>query len=216
MRSKSLRQNTLCINVEKVYDWIIEESSGSTSIPVGNLPVSLPANATDVEVTCYLSNETGAPLPLNSEVVVTETAPREDRQFEVDGVQVTLQRVTFTKTLFAVIKVSGVDPDTGGQFLITSNPAPFTFIETAYLCAPPGTLLNVRISDFGCLTVIRRGTNDAIIAFGLSIFVCQSIQTFAPVTIEVASEFCMPRDTLAEPCLAPMIPSQCPVVFPKT
>ncbi len=168
-------QEALCINAEKVYDWIIEESTGSTGIPVASLPVPLPAGATNVQTSCFLSDVNGVPLPLNTQIDVTETTPREDRQFQVNGVTVTLQRVTYTKTLYAVIRITGVDPETGTPFQITSDPATFRFIETAFLCAPPGTSLVVRISDFGCLAVVMRDGTDAITGFGLTIFVCQSI-----------------------------------------
>ncbi len=216
MKGKGIEQiqETLCINIEKVYDWVIEESSGSTSIPVGSLPIALPAGITNVETTCILTDASGAPIPINSKVDVTESAPRQNQQFEVGDTTVTLQRVTFTKTLYVVLEVSGIDPSNGMQVTVKSDPVPFTFIEIAYLCAPPGTSLVVRISDFTCLTIIRRDTEDEITAFVLDITACQSIQAVAPVTIELGAKFCTPRDTLTEKCVGPMIPPQCPVVFP--
>ncbi len=207
-------QETLCINVEKVYDWILEEAAGSTTIPIARLPIPLPAGATNVEVDCTLTSADGTPLPINAKLDVTEVSPRKERQFEVNGTLVTLQRVTFTKTLYVVLEISGVDPTTGEQFLITSNPAPFTFIETAFLCAPPGTSLVVRISDFACLTVINRDETEAITGFGLSISICQSIQIVSPATIELSADFCAPREILSEKCATPTIPAQCPAVFP--
>ncbi len=208
-------QENLCINTDKVYDWIIEEGFGSTTLLASNLPVALPAGATNVQVNCILTDATGTPLPINTELDVTEVAPREDRQFVVDGTPVTLQRVTFRKTVYIVLEVTGVDPATGSQFLITSNPfPPFNFLETAFLCAPEGTSLVVRISDFSCQTVINRNDAGDITSFGVSITVCQSIQTIAPVTIEVAAEFCTPREQITEACTNPTIPPQCPTVFP--
>ncbi len=206
---------TLCINTEKVYDWIIEESTGSTSVPVGTLPVPLPANAANVQVGCMLTDATGAPFPVNGEVLVTETAPREDHQFEIDGGTVTLQRITFTKTLYAVLQVTGTDPATGMQFSIASTPRPFNFIKMVFLCAPVGTSLVVRVSNFSCLTTINRNTEGEITGFGLVIFVCQSVQTVAPVTIEISANLCRPRDQISEQCPDPRIPPQCPNVFPR-
>lgn len=212
--SISINQENLCVNVEKVYDWIIEESTGSTTVPVATMPLALPVDSTDVVADCILTDATGAPFPINSEVSVTEVAPREDRQFEIDGALVTLQRVTFSKVLYVVLKVSGVDPETGTPFIITSLPRPFNFVESEFLCAPAGTSLIVRISNFTCLTTINRNETGAITGFGLRIFVCQSIKTFAPATIRLSADFCNPRELLTEQCANPIMPPQCPTIFP--
>lgn len=212
--SISINRENLCVNAEKVYDWVIQESTGSTTVPLSRLPIPLPADATNVAATCILTDSTGVPLPVNTEVNVTEAAPREDRQFNVNGALVTLQRVTFSKILYVVLEITGVDPATGSQFLITTAPSPFHFIESEFLCAPEGTSLVIRISNFACLTIINRNETGAITGFGLEIFVCQSIQTIAPVTIELNAGFCSPRDLLIEHCANPIIPPQCPRVFP--
>lgn len=216
MKEKGIKQiqETLCINTEKVYDWVMEESSGSTTIPVGPMPTPLPAGALGIETNCKLTDETGTPIPLNSTVPVTESAPRQNQQFEVGGTTVTLQRVTFTKTLYVVLAITGTDPTTGMQFMVNSDPTPFTFVEIAYLCAPPGTSLVVRISDFSCLTVIEQDGEGVITGFTLNITACQSIQSVAPVTIELGAGFCAPREALTETCAGPSIPPQCPAVFP--
>ena len=207
-------RNTLCVNVDKVYDWVIEESTGATSIPIGNFPITIPATATNIQVRVILTDESGEPVPLNIPLEVTEPSPREDHQFTIDGNLVTLQRVSFTKTLFAVLEVGGVDPDTGTQFLIASNPVEFTFFESVFLCAPAGTTLVVKISNFDYLTFVRRDAEDAITAFGLNIFICQSIQTIAPVTAELRANYCEPREQLSEQCGAPITPPDCSSVFP--
>ena len=209
----NIKEN-ICINTEKVYDWIIGESTGSTSIPVGDLPVPLPADATNVKVDCILTDIDGIPIQINAELDIEETPPREDVQLDIEGTLITLQRITFTKSLFAVLEVSGVDPEDGSQFFITSEPVPFNFVETALLCAPVGTTLVVRISNFSSSAIINRGTDGEITGFGLQIFICQSIQSIAPVTVELATEFCAPRDALLEGCSNPTIPPQCPIIFP--
>lgn len=205
----------ICINAEKVYDWIIEEGSGSTSVPAGSMPTALPVGATNVTATCYLSDASGAPMPLNTAVSVTENTPRTDKQFEVNGCTITLQEVNFTKTLYAVLQVECVEPVAGNRVLLTSNPLPFTFLESVILCAPPGTYLVVRISGSSCTTMIRRNTEGNITGFAVSISVCQSIQTVAPVTIEVPASMCQPREPLHDKCGNPIMPPTCPVVFPR-
>ncbi|MGE8205254.1 hypothetical protein ACQKP0_11865 [Heyndrickxia sp. NPDC080065] len=223
MQSKPLQgaQELLCINTEKVYDWILEESTASQTVPEASL--GLPAGfdltlfgnpAAQIVIKAVLTDSTGTPLPLNSEVTVTESLPRVDRQFEVDGALVTLQRVTFTKTVFVVLEISGVIPATGVPFLITTPPITFTLTETAFLCAPEGTSLVVRISDFEAQTIINLSAAGALVSIGVTIDVCQSIQTVTPVTLELTAEFCMPRAPLFESCTTPLIPPQCPVVFP--
>ncbi|GIN83977.1 hypothetical protein J6TS2_03630 [Heyndrickxia sporothermodurans] len=223
MQPKPLQgaQELLCINTEKVYDWILEESSASQTVLAAAL--GLPAGfdltlfgnpLAQIVITGILTDAAGHPLPLNSEVTVTESLPRTDRQFEVDGALVTLQRVTFTKTVHVVLEISGVIPATGTPFLVRTTPITFTFTETAYLCAPEGTTLSVRISDFGAQTIINLDAAGALVSIGVSIEVCQSIQTYTPVTIELTADFCLPRAPLFESCSTPLIPPQCPVIFP--
>src|SRR5699024_4265445 len=207
-------QDTLCINTEKIYDWIVGDSTGSTTIDVDDLPIALPADATNVEANCTLTDEDGDPIPINTQIDIVEVTPREERQIDVDGELVTLERVRFRKTLYATLEVSGVDPATGTQFLITSDPVSFNFVETAFLCAPEGTAIVVSISDFSCLGVINRDVDDVIIDFDLEIFVCQSIQAIAPVAVEVAADLCMPREELIDRCAGPVRPPQCDMVFP--
>lgn len=205
---------TMCINTDKVYDWIVGESTGSTTIPVGDLPIELPVDATNVKVDCSLTDADGLPIPINAQLDITEIPPRQDVQLRVDGTLVTLQRVSFRKSLYAVLTVSGVNPVDGTQFLITSDPVPFNFVETALLCAPIGTTLSVKVSNYSCSAVINSDATGAITGFGLEIFVCQSIQAIAPVTVKLSTSFCSPRDDLLEQCIGPVIPPQCPVVFP--
>lgn len=223
MQEKPLRgaQELLCINTEKVYDWILEEATVSRTLAIGDLG-TLPVGVDGailcdplarIQITPMLTDATGAPLPLNSEVTVVESLPRIDRQFEVDGALVTLQRVTFTKTVYVVLEISGVNPTTGTPFTFRTPPIPFVVTESAFLCAPAGTTLVVRITDFEAQTIVNC-TAGAFVGLGISIVVCQSIQTVTPVTLELTAEFCAPREALIENCPPPLIPPQCPIVFP--
>ncbi|HZK34128.1 MAG TPA: hypothetical protein VFD33_02305 [Bacillota bacterium] len=213
-KTNCVNQENLCANINKVYDWVIEQSTGSTIIPVDELPIDLPEDATNVEAQCTITDSEGTPLPPNTEVAITEISPREDRQFDVNGTLVTLQRVTFSKVVYVVLEVTGVDPATGSLFLITTDPVPFTFLETENLCAPAGTTLVVRISNFSCLSVINTDVDEVITGFGLEVAICQSIQSVAPATVELGASFCSPRDLLTEQCPNPAMPPQCPVIFP--
>ncbi|HLR20787.1 MAG TPA: hypothetical protein VK087_02150 [Tissierellaceae bacterium] len=215
--SKTNKQNiseTFNINAEKIYDWIVGDATGSTNILVGDLPIALPANATNVDANCILTDEDGDPIPVNTVVDIEEITPRQDRQVDRQGEIITLQRVRFRKTLYAVLEVSGVNPGTGNLFLITSDPIPFNFVETAFLCAPEGTTISVRISDFSCLAVINRDDTGAITDFDIELFTCQSIQSITPISINVPADLSTPREELVEQCGAPISPPQCNTVFP--
>ena len=222
MDIKPLQQPTelLCINTNKVYDWILEEATASQTILAATL--ALPAAIAAVlclptalvKITPILTDVNGIPLPPNSEVTVTELQPRVDRQFEVDGALVTLQKVSFSKIVYVVLEISGVIPATGVPFLVQTLPLPFTVNESAFLCAPAGTQLLVSISDFEAQTVLNCDAEGVFVSIGLSIVVCQSIQTVSPVTLELTASFCSPREPLFENCPRPTIPPQCPVVFP--
>ncbi|HLS54330.1 MAG TPA: hypothetical protein VK031_10165, partial [Tissierellaceae bacterium] len=202
-------------NVDKVYDWIVEESTGTATIPIGEFPITIPVDATNVKVKCMLTDELGNPIPINSELDVMETSARQDHRLKVGGMSVTLQRVSFTKTLYAVLEVRGVDPATGNQFLVTSDAIPFNFFETALLCAPAGTNLLVKISNFDCLTFVTRNEAGEITDFGLNISICQSIQTVAPVTVEMEANLCNPRREIIEHCATPGLPGDCSAIFPE-
>lgn len=220
--NKPFQQPTelLCISTNKVYDWILEETEVTQTVLAATLalPTAIAAvlclPAALIKITPIITDSAGNPLPLNSEVEVTETGPRVDRQFEVDGALVTLQRVSFTKTVYVVLEISGVIPATGIPFLVRTPVIPFAINESAYLCAPAGTDLIVRVSDLEAQTVVNCDAAGVFVSIGLSVYICQSIQTITPVTLELTAGFCSPREPLFDGCSTPTIPPQCPVVFP--
>lgn len=206
----------LCFNAEKVYDWVMLQVQFSQNVPVadlGTLPIDPGSGTvTNMSVRCILTDSQGNPLPPNAQVPVEETADRQDRVFAIDGNQVTLQRVSFEKTLYVVLEFTGYDGTT--PFVQMSDPIELTIPESVYLCAPEGTRLVVRISDLECSASINVATG-AMESADLSLDICQSVQTVADVTLELVADFCEPRDNLiTEECPNPIIPPQCPVVFP--
>lgn len=209
-------QELLCINAEKVYDWVIlQEDLNQTVLPaaIGVLPINPcdPA-VSGLTATCYLVDPiTGNPLPPNAEIPVTEVGEREDRQFVINGALVTLQRVSFVKTLNVVIEFSGFNGTT--PFVMTSDEITVDIPESVFLCAPEGTRLIVRVSDVDC-SVSVNCVAGALESVDLFLNVCQSVQSVADVTLELVADFCQPRDILVEQCPTPSIPPQCPAVFP--
>ncbi|WP_082232387.1 hypothetical protein [Halobacillus massiliensis] len=217
MQSQSLQgaQELLCINAEKVYDWVILQASVNQTVLAAAFDV-LPidpcaATVSGLSTRCFLVDENGDPLPTNAEVDVVEVGEREDRTFVIDGALVTLQRITFIKTLSLVVEFSGFDGTT--PFVEQTSPITIEIPETIFLCAPTGTRLVVRISDVDCNVAVNC-TEETLTSVDIVLNLCQSIQSVADVTLELVADFCEPRDILIEQCPNPTIPPQCPVLFP--
>ncbi|MFB1050267.1 hypothetical protein [Paraliobacillus sp. JSM ZJ581] len=211
-------QELVCFNAEKVYDWVVLQTTLNQNIPQSDItgitinPCA--ASITNLLTRCYLVDQYGNPLPQNDEIEVEETEDRQDRKFIIDDNKVKLQRVSFDKKIYVVIEFRGLDG--GYKFIETSDPIELTIPESAYLCAPEGTRLIVRISDVNCSASVKC-TEFALESVDVSLDICQSVQTVADVTLELVANFCEPRDNILEElCPNPVIPPQCPVVFPGT
>ncbi|WP_053217129.1 BMQ_0737 family morphogenetic spore coat protein [Virgibacillus senegalensis] len=218
MESQSLQgaQEPLCINTEKVYDWVILQEDVSRNVlagALGTLPID-PGGPTvsNLTTTVYLVDPaTGEELDLNEEIPIEELGERENRTFVIDGAMVTLQRVTFTRSLAVVVEFSGLTGTT--PFVEISDPITIDLPESLYLCAPEGTRIAARLSDLDSSVTVNT-TAGALTSIDIVLGICQSVQSLADVTIELMADFCQPRDVLVEQCPAPAIPPQCPVLFP--
>ncbi|MBM7573684.1 hypothetical protein [Aquibacillus albus] len=210
-------QELLCINTEKVYDWILNEATFDLSLNDLDLPVNpvtgdqLECDDIDLDtVSC-----TVAPTEMDPIVVLD----REDQEFVVDGALVTLQLVNIRKNFEVTISVDLV-PELGGN-TVEVGTAEFTRCEQVILCAPEGTDIDVTYTDldcFVCTATCDAGTTTEVDELDVTVTVrlCQSIQSTFDVTLELVADFCQPRDILPfPPCPAPTIPPQCPVVFPN-
>ncbi|MFE8695025.1 hypothetical protein ACFYKT_01485 [Cytobacillus sp. FJAT-53684] len=210
-------QELLCINAEKVYDWVMLQNAINQNVLAASLGLPPGFNPCDPSVTnlitrCYLVDAAGDPLPPNAEIAAVEIGEREDRQFIIHGALVTLQRVTFIKTINVVVEFSGIAGTT--PFFGTSVPITIDIPESVFLCAPDGTRLIVRISNVECSNRVNC-TAGVLTSVDLSLNICQSVQAVADVTLELTADFCQPRDLLAaDQCGSPTIPPQCPVLFP--
>lgn len=208
----------LCINVDKVYDWVILQANiRETAVPTFTDDLFVPSvlcTATNVTTDILLTNSTGDPLAPNGVLDVVEVAERQERRFVIDGKRVTLQKVTFLKTIYVVVEFNGLDGT--APFVVRTEPIPVEVPESIYLCAPDGTDLVVRFSDLeGSVRInCTTETPPAFVSLDIMLNLCQSVQTFTNVTVEVKADFCEPREVLTEQCPAPAIPRQCPAVFP--
>ncbi|KEK11369.1 hypothetical protein EP18_12495 [Lysinibacillus sphaericus] len=203
----SQAQELICINVDKVYDWIVKEMSFDIS-PTGAITFPGVTAATDLTgaiVTCRV-----IPAATNPIVILN----RENRQFSIDGSTVCLQHLNIQKNFILTIIVTLPN---GTMF--TSAEIPVSRCEQVTLCAPKGTDVEILYTDLDCF-VCTTGTLTAAAgaitfsALTITVAVCQSIQSTFPVTVEFLATFCEPRADLPFTCPTAVRPQQCPVIFP--
>jgi hypothetical protein len=240
-KSISGGQETLCIKVNKVYDWVTRQADvpliafnavdlGETlffDCPGGVTPT--PGGSDDpcaflggnVTVECFPTDELGTPIdPLAPGAILCQEIPqpegRASGQFQLpDGSTVTLQKVKVLKKGFIVVRVSNPQGET-----CTSNPIPWAVSEKFFLCAPPGTFLQCEITDFECdANLICRpaptpGAGFVFQQLDISINLCQNVQMEALVKLEITADFCQPRPDMPFVCPPLAFPPQCPTVFP--
>ncbi|WP_228275671.1 BMQ_0737 family morphogenetic spore coat protein [Gracilibacillus oryzae] len=212
-------QELICIQTDKVYDWIVNESNFDLNLAGLDLPINpatgVPLECTDISpesVTCVIEPD---------EVLPAEVANRQDQVFQADGEDITLQLVTIRKN-FSITLFVDLIPTLGGA-TVEVGTVPFTRCEQVLLCAPEGTDISVRYTDLNCFVcnvTCDSGTTteaDELSAM-VSVRLCQSIQSTYEVIIEILADFCQPRDAeIALPtCPKPVMPAQCPVIFPAS
>lgn len=201
-------QEPICINVDKVFDWIVKEATFEFS-PTGALAfpgVTTTTNLTDAVVTCNVVPRATRPVVILN---------RENRQFTIDGETVCLQNLTIQKNFTLTLIVALPN---GTRF--TSSPITVSRCEQVTLCAPKGTDVEILFTDLDCFVCSVGGTPTpgtntiTFSALVVTISVCQSIQSTFPVTVEFLATFCEPRADLPFACPGVVRPAQCPAVFP--
>lgn len=234
-KSISGGQETLCIKVNKVYDWVTRQADvpllafNDVSTLGFDCPGVTPGLNDDpcaalggnLTVECFPTDEDGNPIdPLAPGSILCQEIPQPDGrtsgQFQLpDGTTVTLQKVKVLKKGFIVVRVTnplGVS--------CTSEPIPWAVSEKFFLCAPPGTFLQCEITDFECdANLICRpvGVTPGTFEFqqlDISINLCQNVQMEALVKLEITADFCQPRPDMPFICPPLAFPPQCPTVFP--
>ena len=216
MQAKNLigGQELICINVDKVYDWVINERGFDYSptlvdfTPIDSVPVP-PDTFDGATLTCEVE-------PSENPI---DILARDDRPFLIDGTPVTLQQLNIRKNFDVTLRITLADGT------VLTGEETIQRCEQVTLCAPEGTEVEITYTDLDCfvctevLTAVAPeedplGTVD-LTGTTITINTCQSIQSTYPVTVEFLAEFCEPRDVLPTPCPAPIRPDQCPVVFPN-
>ncbi|AMA73265.1 MULTISPECIES: hypothetical protein [Aneurinibacillus] len=229
------QQETVCIKVPKVFDWVTRQVDVPLISQRGLLTevfpgCTLPTGITTQDVAkfgtveCFLSDEFGKPLdPLDEGsiccVEITQPGGRQDVQVTLPtGEVVTLQKVKVLKKGFVTV-VLKVLPTVCEKPIICCVTKPFQVAEKFFLCAPPGTFLQCHITDFECDAQLiffpctgTNGTDE--FQLDISINMCQDIQMEAMVKLEILADFCQPRPELPFECPPRPFPPQCPTVFP--
>ncbi|WP_042473251.1 BMQ_0737 family morphogenetic spore coat protein [Bacillus ndiopicus] len=202
----------ICINVDKVYDWIVKELTFELT-PTGAIAFpTLPAgiDLTTASIQCRVVPDTSNPVVILS---------RENRQVTLAGRTVTLQQLTIRKNFIVTIVVK-----TANCMMFESAPFNVSRCEHVTLCAPKGTEVQVTYTDLDCF-VCSTGTATADFPVGgtptitftnlsLNVTVCQSIQSTFPVTVEFLAEYCEPRADFHSACSPAVRPQKCGNIFP--
>ncbi|ETT84142.1 hypothetical protein MKZ08_08635 [Viridibacillus sp. FSL R5-0477] len=207
MPSQAQEPELICINVDKVFDWVVKEMSFDIS-PTGAVAF------TGVTPTTSLTGAvvTGKVVPATNNPIVILN--RENRQYSIDGSTVCLQHLTIQKNFILTIVVTLPN---GTMF--TSNNIPVSRSEQVTLCAPKGTDVEILFTDLDSF-VSTTGTltaGDGTITFSaltINVSVCQSIQSTFPVTVEFLATFCEPRADLPYTCPGVVRPQPCSAIFP--
>lgn len=200
-------QELVCVKVDKVYDWIMRESTfdifpgGTISFP----GVTATTDLTNATVECEVTPAATNPV---------EILHREDRKLCIDGMDVCLQQLTIRKNFSMTIIVTSATGQIYRSAIISNAQN-----EKVTLCAPEGTDVEITFTELTCFVT---STGSLIAGVGTitfaglttSVTTCQSIQSTYPATLEIFAGFCEPREDFAVGCGTPVHPPQCPHLFP--
>ncbi|SDY17249.1 hypothetical protein SAMN05421736_101565 [Evansella caseinilytica] len=217
---------SLCIRVDKVYDWVTRQVNKEYNFngvngladlaftcngtPDDN-PCELLGPNEDFIVTVIPTDENGNEIPLN-EIECSQVGLRED--VFVPELDTELQLVRIKKQGFFVVELR-IDPNFPP--VCVSAPISYCIFERFLLCAPEGTVINCHVFDFDGSGAVCCA-NGEFIDLTLELLICQSIQVEAEVKIEVEGRLCKPREDIILPiervCPEITFPPQCPEIFP--
>lgn len=148
---------------------------------------------------CFLSDENGRELDpyLPKSISCTEltTANARPKQWSVlpNGTTIDLQRVDILITGYVTIVL-----DNGLRHI-----EPFSVTKQILLCAPEGTQITCRLTDFHCSSqaVNANGMFQGLL---IAIDLCLSVQSIHDIVVTMESQFCKPRkDILLSKCFLP-------------
>jgi len=208
----------ICINVDKVYDWVTKEMNFEHAVspyekiefyPKDSVPNGEIKGAT---VTCDVSPDDYCPV---------EILGRDDRPVSIDGRNILLQQLHIRKNFEIRICLTLADGT-----VLRSEAIKVSRCERVTLCAPEGTNVEVTYTDLDCFVCTTghiygdsTGSDRGTIKFKnltITVSTCQSIQSTFPVTVEFLADYCDPRADLPFACPGPVRPHHCSTIFPDS
>ncbi|MDE5412688.1 hypothetical protein [Alkalihalobacterium chitinilyticum] len=235
-------QETLCIKVPKVYDWVTRQADIHRSFngligldelnfecKDGYIPDADPCLILDchkgdsklgidchtLNVECIITDAAGKPVDPEAPggLICKEiTDPRNRESFEFTLPTGDTVTLQKVKVLKKGFFIIKVSNGKGG--VCYSDPQPFATVEKFFLCAPTGTKLQCEITDFQCEAVLCCNDDGTFNQVEVAISMCQNIQMEALVKLEITADFCQPRQEIPFECPPLPVPPQCPDVFP--
>ncbi|MCD5325538.1 MULTISPECIES: hypothetical protein [Pontibacillus] len=211
-----------CIDAQKVFDYVIVNLEGTD-----NAVRFFPSNGLTAADICPILDAGGRLANIQTDVVIPEEGGCSvevdgDEVVEIDGEEVTLQWVTVTKDEPLTFRISFDVVDENG--CVVGSACGTSLIrdiaqENLLLCAPEGTTVactllpstSIRPYNFRCV-------GDPIdLRFSVRYNLCQAIQSYDQVKLEVFARLCQPRPIISpvDTC-QPIVPQQCPAIFPGT
>jgi hypothetical protein len=193
-----------CIEVSKVYDWVVLTNRDRNKIPLSD------ACSEAIQGCLHL----GRVATANCEI----TNPR----CTVVG---TRQPANIPGVPGAVIVTLGITADVVIRFFCDGAPLAgcpsltqqVTFIDEVILCAPEGTTIECNVFASDCNVVFNQLLGDFVL---IDVVLCKEVQVTSMVKLEVEAKFCGPRQAIPIEEVAPQcppfpnFPEQCPTFFP--
>jgi len=145
------------------------------------------------QLTCFLSDKYGNPTEtLECQEIIQKTGRRNVEVNLPNNKIVILQKVKVLKKGFITVQV--LNKGKVCKLCII----PFKVVEEFILCAPSGTFIECKITEFECTAFFT----DDCKRLDIEISFCQQVQVMANVTIEVEANLCVPRTEIdIHPCI---------------
>ncbi|MCK0472394.1 S-Ena type endospore appendage [Halalkalibacter sp. APA_J-10(15)] len=142
---------------------------------------------------CFLSNKKGEPIHLDTDVLICkEVNCIEGRKSTLsrlpNGKAIYLQDVLIRNKFFITIELLNA---TGT--ILHSCTFPIDHVTTVQLCAPKGTNILCKVTEFHCLSFIKCIKKDCI-EICYSVQICKDIKVIYETTLDINGRLCSPRN----------------------
>jgi hypothetical protein len=189
-----------CINVTKVYDWVVLTNRDRNKVPI-------PAECFAEIESCRSGG--GVVTATCEEVAGTrrcDVMPGSRPAPGVPGGRIVT--IAFNVRIRIQFFCDGA--------MLCGFEVPVSFVDEVILCFPEGTTVVCNIFDVNCTVLADQMLGNMLL---LEVVMCKDVQVEAQVKLEVQAKFCGPRTTIPideQPfeCPFPTFPEQCPTFFP--